>query len=67
VLETPIQNQGVGPFPGEIGNYVAHLQLHMALQARKLLPNTLDSTNPCHALLYQSQAEYEKLISRRRC
>lgn len=52
--------------PGEIGNYVAHLQLHMALQARKLLPNTLESTHPCHALLYQSQAEYEKLISRQR-
>lgn len=36
----------------------------MALQARKLLPNALDTNNLCHNLLYQSQAEYEKFISR---
>ncbi len=51
---------------GEIGNYVAHLQLHMALQARKVLPNTFEGTTSCNSLLYQSQAEYEKLISRQR-
>ncbi|BAC91216.1 gsl3275 [Gloeobacter violaceus PCC 7421] len=45
---------------------MAHLQLHMALQARKLLPSALDTSNHCHNLLYQSQAEYEKFISRHR-
>jgi len=66
-LATPLYTQGLDQANGEIGNYVAHLQLHMALQARKLLPNNmLESNHPCHSLLLQSQAEYEKLISRQR-
>ena len=48
----------------EMSDYVAHLQLHMALQARNLVPtltNTLDSRE---VFLHQTQAHCEKLASR---
>ena len=49
----------------DISEYVAHLQLHMTLQARNLVP----SLNPKmkdsrEELLHQTQANFEKLISR---
>ena len=49
----------------DISEYVAHLQLHMTLQARNLVP----SLNPKNQdsreeLLHQTQANFEKLISR---
>ena len=49
----------------DISEYVAHLQLHMTLQARNLVP----SMNPKikdsrEQLLHQTQANFEKLISR---
>ena len=49
----------------DISEYVAHLQLHMTLQARNLVP----SLNPKiqdsrEQLLHQTQANVEKLISR---
>ncbi len=50
----------------DIGEYVAQLQLHMALQARNLVP-TLDNTginNSRHQLLQETQAVIEKLASR---
>ncbi|WP_230841206.1 MULTISPECIES: hypothetical protein [Gloeobacter] len=65
-MSTPLHPHNPIEAAGEIGGYVAHLQLHMALQARKLLPSALDTSNHCHNLLYQSQAEYEKFISRHR-
>lgn len=47
-----------------IGEYVAHLQLHMALQARNLVPSLTKTPDSRHELLQQTQAEFEKLVSR---
>lgn len=49
----------------DFSEYVAHLQLHMTLQARNLVPSlgqtVVDSRNQ---LLHQTQATFEKLVSR---
>ncbi len=55
----------------QMADYVAHLQIHMALQARNLVPalsmvsqagkGALDHRSQ---LLHQTQAEFEKVISR---
>lgn len=49
----------------DLSEYVAHLQLHMALQARNLVP-TLSQTavDSREQLLQQTQATFEKLVSR---
>lgn len=48
----------------DFSEYVAHLQLHMALHARKLVP-TLTQANDSRAnLLHETQANFEKFISR---
>jgi len=49
----------------DFSEYVAHLQLHMALQARNLVP-TLNQTleDSRKDLLHQAQATFEKLASR---
>ena len=49
----------------DFSEYVAHLQLHMALQARNLVP-TLTQTvvDSREQLLHQTQATFEKLVSR---
>lgn len=44
--------------------YVAHLQLHMALQARNLVPRLTQTSDSRELLLHQTQAEFEKLVSR---
>ena len=53
--------------PGEdISEYVAQLQLHMALQARNLVPS-LSNTSMNHSrqqMLHETQAIAEKLASR---
>ncbi len=52
-----------------IEDYVAHLQLHMALQARNLVPalnqtaGSSDLASRCQ-LLQRSQADAERLVSR---
>jgi hypothetical protein len=49
----------------DFSEYVAHLQLHMTLQARNLVPTlkqTLEGSR--EQLLHQTQANFEKLISR---
>jgi uncharacterized membrane-anchored protein YhcB (DUF1043 family) len=49
----------------DIGEYVAHLQLHMALQARNLLPTlNQNAEGSREELLHQTQVDFEKLISR---
>ena len=49
----------------DFSEYVAHLQLHMALQARNLVPNlTQTVVDSREQLLHQTQATFEKLISR---
>lgn len=49
----------------DLSEYVAHLQLHMALQSRNLLP-TLTQTvvDSREQLLHQTQATFEKIVSR---
>ena len=49
----------------DFSEYVAHLQLHMTLQARNLVP-TLSQTvvDSREQMLHQTQATFEKLVSR---
>ncbi|NJL83187.1 MAG: hypothetical protein HC890_09965 [Chloroflexaceae bacterium] len=49
-----------------ISEYVAQLQLHMALQARKLVPALTQTTDSREQLLHDTQARIEKLVSRQR-
>ena len=50
----------------DISEYVAQLQLHMALQARNLVPSLSNSAmaSSRQQLLEETQALYEKLASR---
>lgn len=58
--------KGTSAVREDFSEYVAHLQLHMALQARNLVP-TLKQTQPDsrEQFLHQTQAHFEKLVSRR--
>jgi hypothetical protein len=51
---------------GDLSEYVAHLQLHMALQARNLVPNLSGDRNPDSRsqMLSSTQADFERLASR---
>ncbi|MCU0535147.1 hypothetical protein HC931_03795 [Candidatus Gracilibacteria bacterium] len=52
-------------FREDISEYVAQLQLHMALQARNLLPNlTTNVSDSREKLLQETQANVEKIVSR---
>ncbi len=65
-MSTQQTNQESELFREDISEYVAQLQLHMALQARNLVP-TLTSTNITDSrqqLLQETQAIAEKLASR---
>ncbi|NET11220.1 MAG: hypothetical protein F6K09_04215 [Merismopedia sp. SIO2A8] len=50
----------------DFSEYVAHLQLHMALQARNLVPrmNSKSISNSRDQLLQATQADFEKIASR---
>lgn len=52
----------------DLSEYVAHLQLHMALQARNLVPTLSQTTAPTadsrEQFLHQTQADFEKYVSR---
>ncbi|WP_066380017.1 MULTISPECIES: hypothetical protein [unclassified Anabaena] len=49
----------------DISEYVAHLQLHMTLQARNLVPTLQPQQKDSREeLLHQTQATFEKLVSR---
>jgi hypothetical protein len=63
-IESNLLNGTVLP-KEDISEYVAHLQLHMTLQARNLVP-TLQQTieDSRQQLLHQTQANVEKLVSR---
>lgn len=54
-------------FHENIGEYVAQLQLHMALQARNLVPNLVQANDSREQLLHETQANIEKLVSRQTC
>jgi hemerythrin-like domain-containing protein len=52
----------------DLCEYVAHLQLHMALQARNLVPTfTQKVEDSREQLLQQTQATFEKMASRQTC
>ena len=48
----------------DIGDYVAQLQLHMALQARNLVPTLTDANDSRQQMLQETQAIVEKWVSR---
>lgn len=48
----------------DFSEYVAHLQLHMALQARNLVPSIKSANNSREQLLQETQADFEKIVSR---
>jgi hypothetical protein len=51
-------------FQEDLSDYVAQLQLHMALQARNLVPPLTEVTDSRQQLLQETQAQIEKLVSR---
>lgn len=53
-------------FREDISEYVAQLQLHMALQARNLVPNLTGNsvTDSRQQMLQETQAIVEKFVSR---
>ena len=49
----------------DFSEYVAHLQLHMALQARNLVPSIQRGPeSQRQSMLHQTQADIEKMVSR---
>lgn len=48
----------------DFSEYVAHLQLHMTLQARNLVPTLTSAVDSREQLLHQTQANFEKFVSR---
>ena len=71
-LETGTENtvtfhshqSSTAPFREDFSEYVAHLQLHMTLQARNLLPTLTQAVDSRQQLLQQTQADFEKQVSR---
>lgn len=64
-MENTLQaQQSAKHFREDISEYVAHLQLHMALQARNLVPSITQASDSREQLLQQTQADFEKLVSR---
>ncbi|WP_246828917.1 hypothetical protein [Synechococcus sp. PCC 7502] len=49
----------------ELSEYVAHLQVHMALQSRNLVPHLSGDRHDSRSqLLQETQADFEKIVSR---
>lgn len=63
-INVPLQQSSTPSFREDFSEYVAHLQLHMALQARNLVPTLTKAVDSREQLLHQTQADIEKLISR---
>lgn len=59
-----VEPSQTSPTREDFSEYVAHLQLHMALHARKLVPTLTQSTDSRANLLHETQANFEKFISR---
>ena len=66
VLDIQTSNQESELFREDISDYVAQLQLHMALQARNLVPTLTNTTvtNSRQQMLQETQAIAEKFASR---
>ncbi len=56
--------QANNPTQEQVRDYVAQLQLHMALQARNLVPSLTQATNSREQFLQETQANVEKIASR---
>ena len=64
-MEWQANNQQQQQSTEDIGDYVAQLQLHMALQARNLVPTLTDvSDDSREQMLQETQAIVEKWVSR---
>ncbi|MGB5631153.1 MAG: hypothetical protein WBM44_13460 [Waterburya sp.] len=65
-MDTQPLNQESELFREDISEYVAQLQLHMALQARNLVPTltNIPVTDSRHQMLQETQAIAEKFASR---
>ncbi len=65
-MDIQTSNQESELFREDIGEYVAQLQLHMALQARNLVPTLTNTTvtNSRQQMLQETQAIAEKFASR---
>jgi hypothetical protein len=65
---TPLKSRSYQSFETssreDFSEYVAHLQLHMTLQARNLVPTITQAADSREQLLQQTQAHFEKLVSR---
>jgi len=48
----------------DLSEYVAHLQFHMTLQARNLVPTLTRPEDSREELLQETQATFEKHVSR---
>jgi hypothetical protein len=64
--ENPLQAdpQPANALREDMSDYVANLQLHMTLQARNLVPTLTNAMDSREALLQQTQATFEKYVSR---
>ncbi len=56
--------QGQSTTQEQVCDYVAQLQLHMALQARNLVPSLTQARDSREQLLQETQADVEKMASR---
>lgn len=56
--------QGQSTTQEHVRDYVAQLQLHMALQARNLVPSLTQARDSREQLLQETQADVEKMASR---
>ena len=63
-MEWQANNQVKQQSREDIGDYVAQLQLHMALQARNLVPTLTDVRDSREQMLQETQAIIEKWVSR---
>lgn len=52
------------PAREDFSEYVAQLQLHMALQARNLVPSMRGTQDRRQSMLHETQANIEKMVSR---
>ena len=62
-----VDPQYADPLREDMSDYVANLQLHMTLQARNLVPTLKDAMDSREVLLQQTQATFEKYVSRQNC
>ena len=61
-ISSNYHNESLG---SELSEYVAHLQVHMALQSRNLVPALCGDRHDSRSqLLQETQADFEKIVSR---